>query len=164
MTTYLKKANILGMFLKKGATMDYQPHIWASLAIFALILELMTGTLFVLVVAVAAAVCALMALVGIDFKYQLVVFSSICLITWGFLYKRHKEAKNYSGYEIDKNKAATVIELKNEHELLVAYQGSQWTAKPETGTASGFKPGQQVLVLNVEGITLKVAPLPESRI
>lgn len=130
-------------------------HYWLILAILGLTLEIFTGTLFLMGIALSAFVSAAIAWLGLGVEYQLLAFSIICITISVVLYKRKSVVKE--NYTLDAGNTGTIMEVKSSHELLVAYQGSQWPAKFAEETDPGsVLVGQQVRILRIEGISLVV--------
>lgn len=110
-----------------------QPYIFWFVAAFALIAaELMTGTLYLLVVGLGVAAGGVIALVGLGFGWQLLVAAAAVAAGIGVLKalklgpnaRHHKASRN-----LDVGQSVEVVERRPDGSLRVNYRGSQWDAQ-----------------------------------
>jgi membrane protein implicated in regulation of membrane protease activity len=118
--------------------------IWAIVGLALVIVELLTGTFYLLMLGVAAFGAAGAAWLGYDFPLQVVV---ACLIAAGGCYGVH-------AYR-EKNRNRQMPSLDARARLArVRYRGASWDARVEGVEA--LEPGATVYVLAADGNTLKV--------
>ena len=131
--------------------------IWAIVGLALVIVELLTGTFYLLMLGVAAFGAAGAAWLGYDFPLQVVV---ACLIAAGGCYGVHvyrDEAAPQQMPPIDAGMPASFETLDRRGARLarVRYRGASWDARVEGVEA--LEPGATVYVLAADGNTLKVA-------
>jgi len=112
-----------------------QPYIFWFVAAFVLIaVELMTGTLYLLVVALGAAAGGVVALLGFGFGMQMLAAAVVAAGGIGLL-KAFKigpnERRDKTNFSMDVGQAVEVIERRPDGSLRVNYRGSQWDAQIE---------------------------------
>jgi membrane protein implicated in regulation of membrane protease activity len=131
---------------------------WIVTAIGLVIVELLSGTFYLLVLGIAASGGAALAYFGFPFSAQAGFATAIAVL--GVLFVHHyrvrveKDAKSINA--IDVGQRVTLDSWVNESEGLarVKYRGTLWDAKVigDRGSASGF------YIRSVEGSTLHIAP------
>ncbi len=139
---------------------------WALTAIALLIGEVLTGTFYLAALAVAAVIPALAALLGVGLAGQIagfVVFSLLSLWKARPLLERsiHPDAR-----QLPTNVAAVVGSVGHVREWLeegartgrVEIGGDDWRAVSIDGRP--IPAGKQIVVVDVQGVTLTVAPDP----
>ncbi|MEO8935590.1 MAG: NfeD family protein [Burkholderiaceae bacterium] len=137
--------------------------LWFVIAFGLLVAELMTGTFYLLMVAVGCVVGGVAAVLGADLPLQLVCGAAIGIAAtmilrrtrWG--HKRlHADAAENRDVILD---IGQVVQVHAWHEgtAHVRYRGCQWDATLEPGADS--RPGAQVIKA-IRGSTLIVAPVP----
>lgn len=136
-------------------------QLWAVICVLCLILELGSGDLFLLSFAIAAAVTAIMPLVGLDIYVQLLVFAitsvlTLLLVRPSLLKKLHKgEDKRESNVDALCGKTGVVTEAIVEGGYgRVSLGGDDWKACTPDGTA--LEKGTKVKFVNRESIILIV--------
>jgi membrane protein implicated in regulation of membrane protease activity len=131
---------------------------WMLTAIALVIIELLTGTFYLLVLAVAAAGGAVLAYLGLSFEVQ-AGFATI-LGVLGVVFVHHFRVRNKKGESavnaMDVGQRVTLESWVNESQGLarVRYRGTLWDAKVtgERGSGTTF------YIRGVDGSTLHVAP------
>ena len=130
--------------------------LWAIVGLALVIVELLTGTFYLLMLGVAAFGAAGTAWLGYDFPAQVVV---ACLIAAGGCYGVHAyREKNRSRQmaPVDAGMPASFETWIDAPARLarVRYRGASWDARVEGVEA--LEPGTTVYVLAADGNTLKV--------
>ena len=129
---------------------------WAIVGLALVIVELLTGTFYLLMLGVAAFGAAGTAWLGYDFPVQVVV---ACLIAAGGCYGVHayrEKNRNRQMPSVDAGMPASFETWIDAPARLarVRYRGASWDARVEGSEA--MEPGTTVYVLATNGNTLKV--------
>ncbi len=137
--------------------MDYG-IAWAVVGLVLVIVELLTGTFYLLMLGIAAFGAALAAWLGFPFSVQAVVAA---IVSAGGCYGVHLyRAKNKARQmpPIDAGMPASFETWVDPKARLarVRYRGASWDARVE-GFEGGIEPGATVYVLAADGNTLRVA-------
>ena len=130
---------------------------WAILGLALVIVELLTGTFYLLMLGAAAFGAAAAAWLGWSFGVQIVVAAMVSAIgCYGVHVHRAKSHKQQMP-PIDAGKPATFETWTDPAARLarVNYRGASWDALVEGAEAP--EPGSLVYVVNTDGNTLKVA-------
>jgi membrane protein implicated in regulation of membrane protease activity len=131
--------------------------VWAVSGLVLVIVELLTGTFYLLMLGVAAFGAALAAWLGLDFPAQSVVTVIIAAIgCYGVhVYKAKNRAQQMA--PIDAGMPASFESWVDPRERLakVRYRGASWEARVDGLEA--IEPGATVYVLETVGNTLRVA-------
>ncbi len=130
---------------------------WMVLAFGLLILELLTGTFYLLVIAVALAAAGLADLAGAPFTMQLVVAAAIGL--GGALWlRRSRFGRQKNGSDalqnLDVGQVVRVSSWSAENTARTSYRGAEWDVMLAPGEAA--VPGEFV-IQSVQGSRLVVA-------
>lgn len=106
---------------------------WFVLALVLLGLEMMTGTFYLLMVAIAMAVGGLAALLGADVTWQLTL-SALMVVAGTIILRRWKSAHTgeTSNASLDIGQAVRVIKWNDNGSIRVFYRGAEWDAEPES--------------------------------
>ncbi len=107
--------------------------LWAIVGFTLIIVELMTGTFYLLVLGIAALAGAAVAFFGAEFWLQVIVASIVALVgiysvqQW---WKTHQKSRTASN-NIDIGQSVVFEQWINEaaHTARVRYRGTQWDAK-----------------------------------
>ena len=136
-----------------------EPYIlWILAAIALVIVELLTGTFYLLVLGVAAAAGSALAWLGLSFSAQAVAAAVVGALGVGLVHRyRVSHGRTPSSINaIDVGQRVTVESWVNEAEGLarVHYRGTLWDAKVigERGAGTTF------YIRGVDGSTLHIAP------
>ena len=139
--------------------------LWFVIASGLLVAELMTGTFYLLMIAIGCAVGGVCALLGAEPALQLVLgaavgFAATMILRrtrWGRR-RLHQDAAENRDVILDIGEVVDVQSWQdgNAH---VHYRGCRWDAALEPGAAA--RPGAQVIKA-IRGSTLIVAPAPVS--
>ena len=142
---------------------------WALLAIALLIGELLTGTLFLIALAAAAVAPAIAAALGLGLVGQLAVFALAALLSLLRARPLFEALMHPSSRQVATNVAALpgAVGLVREAVLdghqpgRVTVGGDDWRAVAADGRP--IEAGAQVVVVEVQGVTLTVARNPLSQ-
>jgi len=131
--------------------------VWAVIGLVLVIVELMTGTFYLLMLGVAAFGAALAAWLGLQFSAQSIVAALVSAIgCYGVhVYRAKNRAEQMP--PIDAGMPASFESWLDVGARLarVRYRGASWEARVEGGEA--IEPGATVYVLAADGNTLRVA-------
>jgi membrane protein implicated in regulation of membrane protease activity len=131
--------------------------IWAVIGLVLVIVELLTGTFYLLMLGIAAFGAALAAWLGFEFSAQTIVAAVISAIgCYGVhVYRARNRAQQMA--PIDAGMPASFESWLDAGARLarVRYRGASWDARVEGGEA--LEPGATVYVLAADGNTLRVA-------
>lgn len=136
--------------------------IWFGLMALALIGEVLTGTFYLLVVAVGFAVAALVALAELTVALQIVAcavaiaIAMVVLRKTGVLKKREVNASTNANVNMDIGQTMTVEAWTAQRTARVWYRGTHWEA--ELAADATPAPGVFVII-QTRGNTLVVTPL-----
>ena len=130
--------------------------VWAVVGLVLVIVELLTGTFYLLVLGIAAFGAALAAWLGLQFSAQSIIAALIGAIgCYGVhLYRAKNRAEQMA--PIDAGMPASFESWLDAGARLarVRYRGASWDARVEGGDA--LEPGATVYVLAADGNTLRV--------
>ena len=130
--------------------------VWAVVGLVLVIVELLTGTFYLLVLGIAAFGAALAAWLGLQFSAQSIIAALIGAIgCFGVhLYRARNRAEQMA--PIDAGMPASFESWLDAGARLarVRYRGASWDARVEGGDA--LEPGATVYVLAADGNTLRV--------
>ena len=131
--------------------------LWAVTGLVLVIVELMTGTFYLLMLGIAAFGAALAAWLGFEFSVQTLVAGVVSAVgCYGVhVYKAKNRAQQMA--PIDAGMPASFESWLDAGARLarVRYRGASWDARVEGGEA--LEPGATVYVLAADGNTLRVA-------
>lgn len=106
---------------------------WLILALILLGLEMMTGTFYILVVSIAAALGGLAARAGVDVVWQLVL-AGVAAVIGTLILRRSKISRkpdpNNDSFDI--GQPVRVIKWNEDGTVRVQYRGAEWDAEPES--------------------------------
>jgi membrane protein implicated in regulation of membrane protease activity len=130
---------------------------WAILGLALVIVELLTGTFYLLMLGVAAFGAAAAAWIGLAFGPQIVVAALVSAIGCYGVHVYRAKNRTQQMPPIDAGKPATFESWVDQAARLarVRYRGASWEAVVEGADAP--QPGALLYVVNVDGNTLKVA-------
>jgi membrane protein implicated in regulation of membrane protease activity len=137
--------------------MDYG-IVWAVIGLVLVIVELLTGTFYLLMLGIAAFGAALAAWMGLEFSVQAIVAVVVSAVgCYGVhLYRAKNKAQQMA--PIDAGMPASFESWVDAKARLarVRYRGASWDARVE-GFEGAIEPGATVYVLATDGNTLRVA-------
>ena len=118
-----------------------EPYIlWFAAAGALIAVELVTGTVYLLMLAAGAAVAALIALAGVGMVGQFVGATLVSVAGCASLRMRgigSKQGGEKTNLAFDTGQAVEVIERRANGSLRVNYRGTQWDAALEAGAGDG---------------------------
>src|SRR5271154_5488937 len=131
--------------------------IWAILGLALVIVELMSGTFYLLVLGIAAFGAALAAWLGQSFGVQAVVAAVIAALGCYGVHVFHAKNTTQRMAEVDAGQPASFENWVDQRARLarVRYRGSSWDALVEGEAA--VEAGAPLYVVSTHGNTLKVA-------
>jgi len=131
--------------------------LWGVTGLVLVIVELVTGTFYLLMLGIAAFGAALAAWLGFEFSVQTVVAIVVSVVgCWGVhVYKAKNRAQQMA--PLDAGMPASFESWLDaaERRAKVRYRGASWEARVDGLEA--IEPGATVYVLATEGNTLRVA-------
>ena len=130
--------------------------LWAILGLGLVVVELLTGTFYLLVLGIAAFGAALAAWLGQGFPVQVIVAAVIAALgCYGVHVYRAKNSTRQMA-PVDAGQPASFENWVDERARLarVRYRGTSWDALVEGEAA--IDPGAQLYVISTHGNTLKV--------
>jgi membrane protein implicated in regulation of membrane protease activity len=138
-----------------------EPLLWTIAGFALIIVELMTGTFYLLVLGVGAFAGAIAAWLGAPFLVQVIVTGIVAMAgafavsRWHRKHVRNPEAANV----IDRGQAVTFERWTNESngELRVRYRGTEWDAHWQGPQQGSLAPGQLLYIHDQVGQTWHVA-------
>jgi membrane protein implicated in regulation of membrane protease activity len=106
---------------------------WFLLALVLIGLEMVTGTFYLLVVAIGMAVGGLAALLGAGIAWQLVL-SAVMVVAGTIILRRWKstQASETPNPSFDIDQPVRVIKWHDNGSARVFYRGAEWDAEPES--------------------------------
>jgi membrane protein implicated in regulation of membrane protease activity len=131
--------------------------VWAVIGLVLVIVEVMTGTFYLLMLGVAAFGAALAAWLGLGFSAQSIVAAVVSAVgCYGVHVYRAKNSAQQMA-PIDAGMPASFESWLDAGARLarVRYRGASWDARVEGSDA--IEPGATVYVLAADGNTLRVA-------
>jgi membrane protein implicated in regulation of membrane protease activity len=115
--------------------------LWWLLAGAAVALELLTGTFYLLMLAIGLVAAALVAHAGASLPLQLVVAAAVSVATvggWHFLRPRFNAGSGAgTNMDFDAGEQVHVDAWTADNTSTVRYRGTTWTAVPAGGTPEG---------------------------
>jgi membrane protein implicated in regulation of membrane protease activity len=131
--------------------------VWAVAGLVLVIVELLSGTFYLLMLGVAAFGAAGAAWLGYDFAVQVIVAAVVAAVGCYGVHVYRAKNKAEQMPPLDAGMPASFENWIDAGARLarVRYRGAPWEARVEG--AEGLQPGTTVYVLGVDGNTLKVA-------
>jgi membrane protein implicated in regulation of membrane protease activity len=146
--------------------MSETQYFWWILTAVLVVLELLTGTFYLLVLALGCAGGGIAALAGVGISGQIGVTALVCMAGWGFLRSRQKQkalampsAAADSAVNLDVGEVLDVVAWQSNRTCEVKYRGSVWQADLTDGIElSAALPGRYVIAQVVSN-RLVLAPV-----
>jgi membrane protein implicated in regulation of membrane protease activity len=131
--------------------------VWAVIGLVLVIVELLTGTFYLLVLGIAAFGAALAAWLGLEFPVQAIVAAVVSAVGCYGVHVYKAKNRSQQMAPIDAGMPASFESWLDAGERLakVRYRGASWDARVEGLEA--IEPGATVYVLAADGNTLRVA-------
>jgi membrane protein implicated in regulation of membrane protease activity len=141
-------------------------YFWWILALVMVVLELLTGTFYLLVLAFGCAGGAIAAMLGAGVSIQFLLSALVCLSGWALLRKRQNSSRQRlpepqadSAVNLDIGELIQVESWNGVGTTTVDYRGSQWQARLVDGLAvQAMAPGSYQIV-KVVGNQLVLQPV-----
>lgn len=131
-----------------------QPHlIWIALAGLLLVGEMLSGTFYLLVIAIAFSLTALLAWLGGTMAAQLLLASMLSLGGLAALWRRRRSNQaggNNKEYLLDRGQQVSVIAWHDSQHARVKHRGAEWDAE----LASGHSDADAFFIVGIRGATL----------
>jgi membrane protein implicated in regulation of membrane protease activity len=130
---------------------------WLIAGFLLLIVELVTGTFYMLVLGVACFVAAGLAYVGSAFAWEALIAAAVAVagVVVVQRYKKGIEPKRMRGLDVGQQASFDSWVNKDAGQARVKYRGSLWDAQV-VGEAAG-DPGEILYVNSIDGNSLKVS-------
>lgn len=142
--------------------------IWFVIAAVALILELLSGTFFLLLVAVAAAGAGVVAWFGGEVTWQLLAFcilgiAGFVILRSSGLLKRgqRNDASRNRDVNLDIGQIVQVNEWTPAKTAIVQYRGAQWQVRLDSAAHIIPAPGHYQ-ISDIDGIVFIVLPVSDA--
>ncbi|MBL8386329.1 MAG: NfeD family protein [Burkholderiales bacterium] len=129
--------------------------VWFIAAFVLVVAELMTGSLYLLVIGAGAAAGGALALAGAGFAAQLAGAAAVSVAGIAVLKVLRRGGGHKSGQgavTLDAGQLVEVLECHADGALRVSYRGTQWDAVLEGGGAAA--PGERLPIREMRGNTL----------
>ncbi|MGO1767048.1 hypothetical protein CAP48_11135 [Advenella sp. S44] len=139
--------------------------IWFGVAAVALILELLTGTFFLLLVAVAAAGAGVVSWLGGELAWQLLAFSVLGIA--GFVILKSSKlvrrgskssASRNTDVNLDIGQIVYVADWTPMNTAVIQYRGAKWQVRLDPALGGPPAPGSY-RITDIDGIVFIVAPV-----
>jgi membrane protein implicated in regulation of membrane protease activity len=135
-------------------------YLWWIAAAILVGVEMMTGTFYLLVLALAAVAGGLLAFLGFDFWWQVGSAALVAVIGTYLLHEWKK--KNVSqpklSANLDVGQRVRVNEWRDDGSARVSYRGTQWDAVLESDVTPKR---DQMVIVATRGSELVLGPLPQ---
>jgi len=133
------------------------PLAWLIAGFILVIVELVTGTFYLLVIGIAAFAGAGVAYAGGTFVWQAVAAAVIAVagLIWAHRYRQTISPKRMQGLDFGQPAAFESWVNKSTAQARVKYRDALWNAQV-AGDVSG-EPGEILYIISVDGSTLKVS-------
>jgi len=130
--------------------------LWAMLGLGLIIVELLSGTFYLLMLGIAAFGAAGTAWLRYEFPVQVVVGALIAAVGCYMVHAYREKNRTLQMPPVDAGMPASFENWIDAHSRLarVRYRGASWDARVEG--AEALEPGTTVYVLATDGNTLKV--------
>ncbi len=131
-----------------------QTVLWAALAGGLIVAEIFTGTLYLLVLGLAAgAVAAALEFVpALGPLPQIVIFGVVCLGGFFIVYNLRRNARRGGNESLDIGALVQVVRAEPDGRCRVQHRGTEWDARVVSGTAPA--PGEWLTVTGTEANVL----------
>ncbi|HMN81881.1 MAG TPA: NfeD family protein [Burkholderiaceae bacterium] len=148
-----------------------QLHYWWWLAALALgIVEMLTGTFYLLVLAVGCAAAGAAGQAGLGLTAQLIIAAAVTLIGWVVLYRwrplrRHSPVDTHADPDVllDVGERVQVAAWVATGRADVVYRGARWDAELAAEHRGGRPPAAGIYrIRGIIGNRLQLAPMAET--
>ena len=140
---------------------------WWALALVLGVLELLTGTFYLLVLALGCAAGGAAAWAGASLSVQLLLSAAVSVCGWLLLHRRHRAGRRVQSRAshdpdvlLDVGERVTVSAWDAHGRENVQYRGAQWTAELEAGGHRQAPPlPGEYRIRGIDGNRLLLAPI-----
>jgi membrane protein implicated in regulation of membrane protease activity len=141
-----------------------EPYLyWILTAIALVVVELLSGTFYLLILAIAASAAAVLAWLGVSFPVQAIAATALAILGVVLVHRYHARTRTSpsGANDIDVGQRVTLESWINEAEGLarVIYRGTLWDAKVIGERAAGTS----YYIRGADGSTLHISAAPASR-
>lgn len=135
-------------------------YLWFIAAAILVGVEMMTGTFYLLVLAVAAVAAGVLAFVGVDFWWQVASGALVAVIGTYLLHewKKKNATQPKLSANLDVGQRVRVNEWRDDGTARVMYRGSQWDAILESDITPK---SEQMVIVGTRGSQLVLGALPQ---
>jgi len=138
---------------------------WLIVAFVLVIIELATGTFYLLVLGLGAFAGALLAWMGVNMLVQAVVAGAVAVAGAWYVHHWHEASRKADGGKsnfLDRGQPVVMDGWANESARIarVKYRGALWDAKLVSDPAARPSPGSTLYIEGQEGTMLVVAASP----
>lgn len=146
---------------QEAAMQDYL--IWTILGFVLIIVEMVTGTFYLLVLGVGAFAGALAAWLGAPFLVQVATGGLVSVVGTWLVFRWHakQQKTNDPGNALDVGQTVTLVRWVNQADgtMRVKYRGAEWEARVKPGdlASSSLQEGAFLYILAQDGSMLVVA-------
>jgi membrane protein implicated in regulation of membrane protease activity len=146
-------------FRDTGSVMTMH-YLWFIAAAILVGVEMMTGTFYLLVLAVAAIAAGLLAFLGIDFWWQVASGALVAVVGTYLLHewKKKNATQPKLSANLDVGQRVRVNEWRDDGTARVFYRGSQWDAILESDVTPK---SEQMVIVGTRGSQLVLGALPQ---
>jgi membrane protein implicated in regulation of membrane protease activity len=149
--------------------MSETQYFWWILTAVLVVLELITGTFYLLVLALGCAGGGLAAMAGMGISGQIGATALVCLAGWAYLRKRQTQksmslpaASADSAVNLDVGEIVDVVAWQSNRTSEVNYRGSVWQADLAEGQDLGQAKAGRYVIEQVVSNRLVLAPVDRS--
>lgn len=134
-------------------------YVWWIAAAILVGVEMMTGTFYLLVVALACVAGGVVALFGFDAAWQwgmaalVEVVGTLAVVQW----KRKYAAAPRLSNNLDVGQRVSVLEWRDDDRARVAYRGTQWDAVLDSPATPKR---EHMVIVGMRGAELVLGPMP----
>lgn len=138
--------------------------IWWGAAVLCVVFEIVTGTFYLLVLAIGLAAAGLLAYTGSGFATQLIAAAVFAVAGWGLI-RKFSRSKRGLGQSKDPNllldigSSVQVAHWSSERRTQVQYRGANWEAELANDEALPAQAGEY-LITGIEGNRLILSRKP----
>jgi membrane protein implicated in regulation of membrane protease activity len=135
-------------------------YLWWIAAAILVGVEMMTGTFYLLVLALAGAAGGLLAFLGFDLWWQVGAAALVAVIGTFFLHewKKKNATQPKLSANLDVGQRVRVNEWRDDGSARVSYRGAQWDAVLESDVTPKR---DQMVIVATRGSELVLGPLPQ---
>ncbi|MFO1378812.1 MAG: NfeD family protein [Chitinivorax sp.] len=138
-----------------------QPYlVWTILAGMLLAGEMFSGTFYLLIVALAFALAALLAWLGIPFALQLLVAAGVGVAGVGWLWRQRRQTAPAAGQDnFDIGQTVTIVSWHDATRVRVRHRGTEWDAR----LVRGSRESTPLYIVAVQASTLLLSDQPPEK-